>query len=94
MSKSRNGFVIETSTARKAIEGIKEKALEYLKRMVETNSFTYNAEGVDKVGDIVVEMFEPMGFEVERPAAIDCTPYKRPPLGRHVIMVRKGHTPL
>jgi len=92
MSKSGNGFVIETSTARKAIEGIKEKALEYLKRMVETNSFTYNAEGVDKVGDIVVEMFEPMGFEVERPAAIDCTPYKRPPLGRHVIMVRKGRT--
>jgi glutamate carboxypeptidase len=46
------------------------EALNFLRRMVEINSFTANAAGVNAVGGLVAEAFAPLGFRESRvPAA-------------------------
>ncbi|NLT71436.1 MAG: M20 family metallopeptidase [Verrucomicrobiaceae bacterium] len=40
-------------------------ALDLLRRLVEVNSFTTHAEGVDAVGRLTAEAFAPLGFDAE-----------------------------
>jgi glutamate carboxypeptidase len=60
------------------------EAIRVLKDLVAVNSFTHNREGVNKVGDMCVALFEPLGFKArrERSPTEDC--------GDHVILTRPG----
>ncbi|MBP8002907.1 MAG: M20/M25/M40 family metallo-hydrolase [Chloroflexi bacterium] len=58
--------------------------LDWLRRMVEINSFTENPAGVDALGDLTAELFAPLGFTAERiRSAI-------PRYGHHLVMTRWG----
>ena len=41
-------------------------ALDLLHRLVTTNSYTGNADGVNRVGDLTAEAFQELGFTAER----------------------------
>ena len=41
-------------------------ALRHLERLVSINSFTFNREGINRVGDYCCELFAPLGFSAER----------------------------
>jgi glutamate carboxypeptidase len=58
--------------------------LELLRQMVSTNSFTANAEGVNQVGQIAAQAFEPLGFACE---AVQST---NPAYGKHIFLTRHG----
>jgi glutamate carboxypeptidase len=60
------------------------EAIRVLKDLVAVNSFTHNREGVNKVGDMCVALFEPLGFRAhrERSPIEDC--------GDHVFLARPG----
>lgn len=60
------------------------EALEFLRRLVETNSYTGNRDGVNRVGAITVEMFAPLGFTTEHVASTN------PVWGDHLILSRPG----
>lgn len=62
-------------------------ALELLRRLVATNSYTGNREGVNRVGDLTAEAFAPLGFTAERVPSIN------PAWGDHLIMNRAGSGP-
>lgn len=47
------------------LNGLLPEALEWLRRMVEINSFTTNRSGVDRVSAITADCFSPLGFEPE-----------------------------
>src|SRR5690606_26687789 len=51
-----------------------------------------NAAGVNRVGDMTAQLFEPLGFTVERSQAIDCTSFERPILGKHLFITRPGRS--
>jgi glutamate carboxypeptidase len=57
-----------------------------LRRMVEINSFTTNAAGVNAVGDLTAELFAPLGFAPETVEAVD------PRFGRHLFLSRPGRS--
>lgn len=60
-------------------------ALEWLRRVVEINSFTVNASGVAAVASLTAEAFAPLGFSAElAPCAI-------PGTGPHLFLSRHGH---
>lgn len=42
-----------------------DQALDFLKRLVDVNSFTANREGVNRVAGVMAEMFAEMGFAAE-----------------------------
>ncbi len=58
-------------------------ALAWLRRMVEINSFTANAAGVDAVGRLTAECFAPLGFEAEHVPAL------HPDYGHHLFLRRR-----
>ncbi len=59
--------------------------LQFLRQMVEINSFTENAEGVNKLGEVTADAFIPLGFEAEFITS------HRAEYGRHVVLTRKGN---
>lgn len=59
--------------------------LEILRQMVEINSFTANAEGVNRVGKLTADFFAPMGFEAE------FVPSARKDFGNHVFLKRSAN---
>lgn len=61
------------------------EALQHLRRMVDINSFTTNAEGVNRVGNITAECFAELGF---KPAFVES---ENPAHGRHLILQRNAH---
>ncbi len=63
-------------------------AIEALRQMVAVNSFTHNAAGVNRVGDLTAGLFESLGFVAHRYQAIECTSIERPALGRHLVLRR------
>ncbi len=58
------------------------EALEWLRRMVGINSFTANAEGVNWLGGLTAECFEPLGFKPE------FVPSEVAGYGRHLLLSR------
>lgn len=55
-------------------------ALEFLRRLVDTNSWTENRVGVNRVADLTVEGFSSLGFAVERVSSAN------PAWGEHLIL--------
>lgn len=51
------------------LESHLDKATEFLKSLVDVNSFTANRDGVNRVAQITAEMFAGMGFSTERVAS-------------------------
>jgi len=74
------------------LEALLPSALGALRQMVAINSFTLNAEGVNRLGDLTANLFAPLGFSAQRPQAIACVTEPRPPLGRHLILTRPGRS--
>jgi glutamate carboxypeptidase len=70
-----------------SLEGHWPAALDFLRHLVHTNSYTGNREGVNRVGDITAERFAPLGFTAER------VPSTNPALGDHLILCRAGTSP-
>ncbi len=61
-------------------------SLDMLRQMVEINSFTANAAGVDRLGQLTAELFARLGFTaVTIPAA-------NPLYGNHLVLTRHGRT--
>lgn len=60
--------------------------LELLRQMVAVNSYTYNPEGVNAVGDLTAVTFAPLGFTAERTQATN------PAYGKHLILTRPAKT--
>ena len=56
--------------------------LDWLRRMVEINSFTENPSGVDALGDLTAELFAPLGFTAERVRSVG------PRYGHQLVMTR------
>ncbi|MFZ5809118.1 MAG: M20/M25/M40 family metallo-hydrolase [Chloroflexota bacterium] len=59
--------------------------LEMLRQMVEINSFTANAEGVNRVGRLTADFFAPLGFEA------DFVPSERKDFGNHLFLQRSAN---
>ena len=66
------------------------EALRWLERMVGVNSFTANAAGVNRLGELTAECFAPLGFNAEYVPSI------RPEFGSHLFLRRSGagHPPV
>jgi glutamate carboxypeptidase len=60
--------------------------LDYLKQMVEINSFTKNPEGINHLGQVTAGIFSTLGFKAEHISSI------RPDYGRHVVLTRHGRS--
>jgi glutamate carboxypeptidase len=60
--------------------------LEIYKKMVLTNSFTTNVEGVNKTGQLTADAFTPLGFEAETIQSVN------PEFGKHLILTKKGYS--
>jgi glutamate carboxypeptidase len=82
--------VIDSERLRKHLTRRLPVALDALRQMVGVNSFTHNAAGVDRVGDLTAELFSPLGLDAERVQAIECATSERPKLGRHLFLRRTG----
>ncbi|MHC4340627.1 MAG: M20/M25/M40 family metallo-hydrolase [Planctomycetota bacterium] len=68
----------------KFLRSIEEESIATLRRMVEINSFTFNRGGVNRVGDMCVRLFTPMGFEAR------AVPSVTPECGDHLFLTREG----
>lgn len=62
------------------------EALDLLRQMVEINSYTGNAAGVNQLGRLTAECFAPLGFTAERVASFN------PSWGDHLVLTRAGST--
>jgi len=60
------------------------EALDWLRRMVEINSFTTNRAGIDAVGQLTADCFAPLGFTAE------FVPAQNPTHGPHLFLRRPG----
>ncbi|MCE9520243.1 MAG: M20/M25/M40 family metallo-hydrolase [Verrucomicrobia bacterium] len=60
------------------------EAMDWLRRMVGINSLTANAEGVNWLGALTAECFEPLGFKPH------FVPSEFPEYGRHLFLSRQG----
>ncbi len=60
--------------------------LEFFERLVTTNSFTANPDGVNAVGQMIAKAFSPLGFKAE------FIPSQNPDFGKHIVLTRKGKT--
>ena len=70
------------------LEGQLPKNLDFLKSMVEINSFTGNPKGVNKLGQLTAKAFAPLGFEAEYVQA------RNPEYGKHLVMTKPGKSDL
>lgn len=58
--------------------------LDILRHMVAINSFTTNAAGIDRVGDLTAQIFGELGFTTERIASTNAAH------GHHMVLARPG----
>jgi len=68
------------------LENQMPKALELLRQMVQINSFTANAEGVNRLGRFTAQQFSGLGFEAEFVSSTN------PGWGNHLAMTRRGRS--
>lgn len=69
---------------RRTIDWLLPEALDWLRRMVEINSFTANREGIAALSRLTSECFEPLGFTAET------VPSTQPNWGAHLVLTRSG----
>ncbi|HVV00133.1 MAG TPA: M20/M25/M40 family metallo-hydrolase, partial [Verrucomicrobiae bacterium] len=62
------------------------EALELLRQMVEINSYTSNADGVNRLARLTAQLFAPLGFSAEY------VPSENPEFGNHLVLTRPGRT--
>jgi len=67
-----------------SLENALPEALQWLRRLVEINSFTAHSKGVSNVAKVTGEMFASLGFEAETVAS------ENPEYGCHLFLRRKG----
>jgi len=82
-------YTIDNQTIAKLqtyLEQNQSQYLDLLQQMVSINSFTANALGVNKLGDLTAAAFSELGFSTDR---IQC---QAPNYGRHVVLTRPGRT--
>lgn len=63
------------------------EAIEWLRQMVQTNSWTENREGVRRVGELTTQAFACLGFTAE------WVPSENPRWGDHLVLTRMGKGP-
>lgn len=68
------------------------EALDFLKQLVDINSFTLNAKGANRVGDLLAQRFEDLGFTAQRRQAVQCVMEPQRSLGKHLILTRPGNS--
>ena len=61
--------------------------LAILRRWVGQNSYTWNASGVDRLGEMTAEAFAPFGFAATTQPAVTAG------MGRHLLLSRPGTGP-
>ncbi len=66
------------------LKEIEEESLQKLKDIVSINSYTRNREGVNAVGELCIDFFRPLGFEVK------VIPSTHPECGDHIFLTRPG----
>lgn len=71
---------------RNAFEALLPEAMNWLRRLVEVNSFTTNQAGVERVAALTAEMFLPLGFEAE------LAPSEFATYGPHLFLRRGAET--
>lgn len=64
-----------------------EPNLDALRRLVERNSFTANAAGIDEQGRMTADLFADLGFRAE------FVPSEHPGYGHHLFLSRRGRIP-
>jgi glutamate carboxypeptidase len=79
-------FVHQRDLTREFLQGQMPAALEMLRQMVDINSFTGNAEGVNRVARLTADCFEPLGFVAK------FTPSTNPAWGNHLVLSRRGRS--
>jgi len=72
------------AAARSAIHGLHAEAIEFLGRLVSSNSFTGHPPGVRHNAELIAEQFAPLGFAAELVPAEDST------FGPHLFLARRG----
>src|SRR5215472_8868330 len=77
----------DASALREILQRQLPATLEWLKQMVNINSFTTNREGVNRLGRLTAEAFRPLGFSAE------FVPSTNPAYGDHLVLARRGSTP-
>lgn len=82
-----SGMHVSPDALRARCEALLPEALDLLRSMVEINSFTGNAAGVNRVGDLTAAAFAPLGFTAER------VPSFNRAWGDHLVLTRPGTGP-
>jgi glutamate carboxypeptidase len=77
----------EIARLRSYLEARLPHYLHLLQQMVAINSFTTNAEGVNRLGELTATIFTGLGFKAEH------IPSTNPAYGRHLVLTRAGRTP-
>lgn len=73
-----------TDALRSRLEALLPDTLDFLKRLVDVNSFTGNPDGVNHNGGLIAAAFAPLGFSMER---VPCAYSGR---GDHLVLTRPG----
>jgi len=76
--------MLNVATLKQYLNGRLPEALEILRQMVGTNSFTANQEGVNRLGRFTADSFTPLGFTAETVASAN------PRYGDHLVLTRPG----
>src|SRR6185369_923593 len=74
----------DNGALKRYLEGQLPSTLDWLRRMVEINSFTGNPEGVNRLSRLTAECFAPLGFTAEFVPAVN------PDYGAHLVLTRRG----
>jgi glutamate carboxypeptidase len=73
-----------TASLTNFLENQMPQALEMLRQMVGINSFTGNRDGVNELGRVTADCFEPLGFTAEFVRSAN------PSYGDHLVLTRRG----
>lgn len=66
------------------LRSIEDEAIDVLRRLVETGSFTHDRDGVVRLGNMVEELFRPLGFQSRRVRSTTAN------CGDHLILTRRA----
>jgi len=78
--------MLNVALLKQSLEKQLPTALEILRQMVRINSYTANREGVNRLGKLTADSFEPLGFAAEYVPSTDAE------YGDHLILTRPGRS--